>query len=59
MQLVRTFCPREVQDIVNPYIGRSAYFAHPELLLLTLPASEQERERHFAVAIVKPLSHWR
>ena len=53
MQLVSTFCPREVQDIVNPYIGRSAYFAHPELLLLTLLASEQEQERHFAVAIVR------
>ena len=50
MQLVAKFCSPEDQDIVRLYT--SAYFAHPELLLMTLLASDDRGERVFAVDFV-------
>ena len=44
------YCPKKVQDIVRPYITRSSYYAHPELLLM---ASDQAEERRFAVNAIK------
>ena len=51
VQLIAKFCPSRVQDIVRPYI--SSYFAHPELLLLTMLASHDPEERSCAVDICR------
>ena len=53
MQLVEKYCPTIVKDIVCKYIARSSYFAHPELILITLLASDDEEERMFAVKMVR------
>ena len=45
-------CPPTVKNIVSKYVARSSYFAHPELLLLTLLASDSDEERRFAVSII-------
>ena len=50
MQPVAKFCSPEDQDIVRLYT--SAYFAHPELLLMTLLASDDCGKRVFAVDFV-------
>ena len=39
--------------MVDPYITRNSYFAHPELLLISLLASDNEEERHFAVRTIR------
>ena len=46
------YCPPTVKNIVMKYVARSSYFAHPELLLLTLLASDSDEERRFAVNII-------
>ena len=51
-QLVEKYCPPIVKKIVVKYVTSSGYFAHPELLLLTLLASDSEEERRFAVNII-------
>lgn len=48
-------CPAHAQVIVRPYINNSSYFAHPELLLLTMLASSQQQERKFAVTTIRNL----
>lgn len=49
VQLVKEHCSPEVRKVVDPYVSRSSYFAHPELILTTLLASEDEKERQFGV----------
>ena len=53
MQLVEKYCPTIVKDIVCKYIARSSYFAHPELILITLLSSGDEEERMFAVRMIR------
>ena len=50
MQLVQQFCPKVVRSIVQPYI--KSYFAHSEVLLLTMLASEDQVQRARAVDII-------
>ena len=53
VQLVSKYCSDEVRAVVDPYITRNSYFAHPELLLISLLASDNEEERHFAVRTIR------
>ena len=53
VQLVSKYCSEEVRAVVDPYITRNSYFAHPELLLISLLASDNEEERHFAVRTIR------
>ena len=41
--------PKKVQDIVSFYIRKSAWYAHPENLLLSLLSSKDKDDRVFAV----------
>ena len=52
VQLINQFCSQEVRDVVDYYVRRNSYFAHPELILTTLLASENEEERRFAVMVI-------
>ena len=47
--------PTEVVSIVKPYVQTGAWFSHPEALLLTLLASENKKDRRFAVKKVLEL----
>ena len=47
------FCPSKVQEIVKKYVSRSSYFAHPENILISLLASNDEEERRFGVFTIK------
>ena len=49
VQLVAKYCSAKVRVVVDQYITRSSYFAHPELLLISLLTSTNEKDRHFAV----------
>jgi hypothetical protein len=51
IQLVEKYCSPEVRAVVDQYVTRSSYFAHPELLLITLLNSEDEEERRFGVKV--------
>ena len=53
VQLVEKYCPVIVKEVVCKYIARSSYFAHPELILITLLSSEDEEERRFAVQVIR------
>ena len=53
VQLVDKYCSAKVRTVVDQYVTRSSYFAHPELLLISLLASEDEEERRFGVKIIK------
>ena len=53
MQLVKKFCSAEVRSIVDTYVNRNAYFANPELMMITMLASDDEEERRFAVKVIK------
>ena len=53
VELVEKLCPPKVQEITKKYVFRSSYFAHPELILITLLSSEDEEERRFGVKIIK------
>ena len=44
--------PTIIQDIVTPYIKLSAWYAHPESVLLSLLASDLPEEREFAVSLI-------
>ena len=44
--------PTIIQDIVTPYIKLSAWYAHPESVLLSLLASYLPEEREFAVSLI-------
>ena len=57
VQLVKEYCSAEVRDVVDTYVNRNAYFANPELVLLTMLASEDEEERRFAVKVIRTLKH--
>ena len=35
------------------YVNRNAYFANPELMMITMLASDDEEERRFAVKVIK------
>ena len=49
MNLINHYTKPAVKRIVLPYVNSSAWFAHPEHILLAMLASEDEEERHFAV----------
>ena len=53
VQLVSKYCSAEVRSIVDHYVTRNSYFAHPELILISLLASDDEEERHFAVRLIR------
>ena len=53
VQLVNQYCPTDVKNIVCKFVSRSSYFVHPELLLLTPLASDQEEERREGVKIIR------
>ena len=53
VQLVQKYCSAEVKTVVEPYIARSSYFAHPELLLTPMLASDEEEERRIAVQVIR------
>ena len=42
-----------LKDIVKPRVESTAWFAHPEHILLSLLASKEETERRFAVKIIR------
>lgn len=46
------FLPTNVSSIVQPYIARNAYFAHPENILLAMMADADEHKRKKATAVV-------
>ena len=48
---MKEYCSDEVRSVVDTYVNRNAYFANPELILLTMLASENEEERRFAVKV--------
>ena len=41
-----------MKEVVCKYVSQSSYFAHSELILLTLLASDNEEEHRFAVKII-------
>ena len=53
VQLVSKYCSAEVRSIVEPYVTRNSYFANPELILISLLASDDEEERHFAIQMIR------
>ena len=53
VQLVEKYSPDVVKEVVCKYIARSSYFAHPELILITLLGSQDEKERRFAVKVIR------
>ena len=57
VQLVKEYCSAEVRSVVDFYVNRNAYFAHPELMLITMLASEDESERRFAVKVISTLKY--
>ena len=57
MQLVQQYCSAEVRAVVDFYVNRNAYFANPELMLITMLASEDEDERRFAVKVITTLKY--
>ena len=44
--------PAEVKDIVKPYVSRSAYYAHPENLLVAMLDDEDKSVRKVAVKVI-------
>ena len=42
-----------MRAVVDANVNRNSYFAHPELILLAMLASEDEEERRFAVGIIR------
>ena len=57
VQLVKEYCTAEVRSVVDFYVNRNAYFANPELMLITMLASEDESERRFAVKVISTLKY--
>ena len=53
VQRVSKYCSAKVRAVVDQYITRSSYFAHPELLLISLLTSTDEKDRHFAVKTIR------
>ena len=49
VKLINNLMRPAVKKIVLPYVNSSAWFAHPEHILLALLSSQEESERHFAV----------
>lgn len=49
MQIVKHHLPKAVQEVVKSRVADSAWYAHPEHLLLHLLASQDEENRRFAV----------
>ena len=49
INMINSFTKPATKQIVLPYVNSSAWFAHPEHILLKLISSEEEEERHFAV----------
>ena len=47
--------PVDVANLVRPYVGRNAYFAHPENLLLAMLDDNDENVRKKAVDIIKDI----
>ena len=45
VQLVRKYCSDKVKAVVETDITRSSYFAHPELLLITMLVSERGEKK--------------
>ena len=52
IKLVRKYTNKVVMNIVKPRIESSAWFAHPEHILLSLLTSQDETERRFTVKII-------
>ena len=49
IKLINTYIKPGAKKIVLPYVNSSAWFSHPEHILLALISSEEEEDRHFAV----------
>ena len=49
VQLVSTYCPQSVKEVVKPVIQRGAWHAHSENILLSMIGSEDEEQRRFAI----------
>ena len=52
INLVKQISQKAVKNIVMPRVESTAWFAHPENILLSLLASEEETERRFAVRVI-------
>ena len=52
MQLVKKISQNSVKNIVIPRVESTAWFAHPENILLSLLASKEETERRFAIRVI-------
>ena len=52
MHLVKQISQNSVKNIIIPRVESTAWFAHPENILLSLLASEEEAERRFAVRVI-------
>ena len=52
MQLVKKISQDSVKKIVIPRVESTAWFAHPENILLSLLASKEETERRFAIRVI-------
>ena len=52
MHLVKQMSQNSVKNIIIPRVESTAWFAHPENILLSLLASKEETERRFAVRVI-------
>ena len=52
MQLQKQIPKTSIRNIVIPRMESSAWFAHPENIILTLLASSDEEERRFCVRVI-------
>ena len=52
MELVKEISQKNVKNIVTPRVESTVWFAHPENILLSLLASEDEEERRFAIRVI-------
>ncbi len=53
--LVKKFCSAEVRFVNANFENRNANFANPKLMLHAMPASKSEKERRFAVNVIKKI----
>lgn len=49
IKLINSHIKPAAKKIVLPYVNSSAWFSHPEHILLALLSSQEETDRHFAV----------
>ena len=44
-----------MRSVVDNYVNRNAYYANPELMLITMLSSEDEEERRFGVNVIRKI----